>query len=127
MYIDRNEAIKRIRVALKKRTGRPWSVTGGRGTAWGWITVQAPPKRRVDHIQSETWDRANPDKLLFTEVAPPAGGNGLYTNLEDCAELAKIFSLDKLHIHAQGLSISPDSNEYYVYLAENGKKLEPTP
>jgi hypothetical protein len=127
MYVDRNEAIKRIRIALKKRTGKSWSVTGGRGTAWGWITVQAPPKRRVDHEQSSTWDRTQPDKPLFTEIGPPPGENGLYTSLEDCEELAEIFSLDKPHIHMQSLSISPDNNEYYVYLAENGRKPEPTP
>ena len=40
--MDRNEAIKRIRTALKSRSCLKWSVTGGRGTAWGWITVTAP-------------------------------------------------------------------------------------
>lgn len=44
--MDRDEAIRAIRAALRRRTGRPWSVTGGRGTAWGWITVTAPPSRR---------------------------------------------------------------------------------
>lgn len=44
---DRDEAIARIRAGLKKRTGRPWSVTGGRGTAWGWIRIGSPPARRV--------------------------------------------------------------------------------
>lgn len=127
MYIDRNEAIKRIRKALKKRTNKTWSVTGDRGTAWGWINVQAPPKRRVDHMQSGTWDRTQPDRLLFTEVAPPAGENGLCTSLEDCAELAKAFSLDKPHIHTQGLSISPDSREYYVRLVEHGEEPEKNP
>lgn len=42
---DRDEAILRIRKALKARTGRAWSVKGGRGTSWGWITVTAPPAR----------------------------------------------------------------------------------
>jgi hypothetical protein len=45
--MDRNTAIARIKTALKTRTGRTWSVTGGRGTAWGWITITAPPARRV--------------------------------------------------------------------------------
>ncbi len=35
--MDRDEAIKRIRAALKRRSGKLWSVTGGRGTSWGWI------------------------------------------------------------------------------------------
>lgn len=42
----RDEAITAIRAALRERTGRPWTVTGGRGTGWGWITLHAPPKRR---------------------------------------------------------------------------------
>ena len=42
---DRNEAIRLIRAALRRRTGRAWSVRGGRGTAWGWITITAPPAR----------------------------------------------------------------------------------
>lgn len=46
MTTDRNEAIRAIRAALRRRTGRPWSVTGGRGTAWGWITVTVPPSQR---------------------------------------------------------------------------------
>ena len=43
--MDRSEAIERIRKALKRRSGKTWSVTGGRGTAWGWIHVSAPPAR----------------------------------------------------------------------------------
>lgn len=43
--IDRNEAIKTIKAALKARSGKSWSVTGGRGTAWGWIKISVPPSR----------------------------------------------------------------------------------
>lgn len=39
----RNEAMTFIKAHLRRRTGRSWSVTGGRGTAWGWITVTALP------------------------------------------------------------------------------------
>ena len=45
-YIDRNEANKRIRAALKRKTGKTWSVSGSRGTAWGWIDISSPPRRR---------------------------------------------------------------------------------
>jgi len=41
--MDRNTTITTIRKALKRRSGKPWSVTGGRGTAWGWITIDALP------------------------------------------------------------------------------------
>jgi hypothetical protein len=44
---DRDEAIQRIKAALKRRSGKVWSVRGGSGTAWGWITVDAPPARRT--------------------------------------------------------------------------------
>jgi hypothetical protein len=56
MTTDRNETIIRIRKALKARSGKTWSVTGGRGTGWGWITIQAPPARRVDgYMTEEDW------------------------------------------------------------------------
>jgi hypothetical protein len=42
---DRDDAILRIRRGLRARTGRPWSVRGGRGTSWGWIRVTCPPAR----------------------------------------------------------------------------------
>ncbi len=42
----RDAVIKELRRLLKDRTGRTWSVTGGRGSSWGWISVSAPPKRR---------------------------------------------------------------------------------
>jgi hypothetical protein len=44
--MTRDEAIKRIRDGLKKRSGKSWSVCGGRGSAWGWIDIKSPPKRR---------------------------------------------------------------------------------
>lgn len=37
----RNATIAAIRSSLKQRSGKAWSVTGGRGTAWGWITIRA--------------------------------------------------------------------------------------
>jgi hypothetical protein len=43
--VSRDEAIKAIRSALKRRSGKTWSVKGGRGTGYGWITISAPPAR----------------------------------------------------------------------------------
>lgn len=62
--IDRNEAIRRIRDGLKARSGKPWSVTGGKGTAWGWITITAPPQRRGPHGEMTEADRAELGDLL---------------------------------------------------------------
>lgn len=41
MYIETNEACKRIKAALRRRSGKAWSVTHGRGTDYGWITIRA--------------------------------------------------------------------------------------
>lgn len=45
---DRDHTITTIRRTLRSRSGKSWSVTGGRGTAYGWITITAPPARRVN-------------------------------------------------------------------------------
>lgn len=92
VFTDRDEAIKAIRTSLKSRSGKTWSVTGGRGTAWGWITITAPPKRRVEY--------------------------GYMTN-EDGEELAQLLSLDR-PAHSQGISIpaSGDYREEYVARAQ---------
>lgn len=53
---DRDEAIKTIRAALKRRSGKTWSVRGGPkgGSDWGWITISSPPKRAADQWGSMT-------------------------------------------------------------------------
>jgi hypothetical protein len=50
----RDAVIRRIRSALKARSGKSWSVTGGRGTAWGWITIKSPPARALNQYGSMT-------------------------------------------------------------------------
>lgn len=65
---DRNEAIAIIRAELKRRSGKSWSVTGGRGTVWGWITVTAPPARRDRFGAMSDEDRAELAKLLGVDV-----------------------------------------------------------
>lgn len=40
-------ATKTIARLLRERTGRAWSVTRGRGTAYSWLTITAPSKRRA--------------------------------------------------------------------------------
>lgn len=87
--IDRYEAIVAIRTALKRRTGRTWSVTGGRGTAWGWITVTAPPKRRVD---------------------------GYYLSEDDAAVLGEAMGMEGA-AHMQGVSIAADTSYRIEYVA----------
>lgn len=62
--LDRDVAIKVIRNGLRERSGKPWSVTGGRGTAWGWITITAPPARRLEFGYMTDDDRAELGRLL---------------------------------------------------------------
>lgn len=89
--MDRDLAIKQIRAALKRRSGTTWSVTGGRGTAWGWITIDVPPARR-------TFDRnGNP--------------GGHYGHPSEYVRLAELLGLTR-PVHFQGESI-PASGDYY--------------
>lgn len=154
MHIDRNEAIKQIRENLKRRSGKTWSVTGDRGTAYGWLKVDVPPKQRTwRHTQTKTQNGVLP--------VPPVPGaiylgcdqtpsyyvdDGTITSYENDAwaqeavrsgrevifrweyedvmyefghmspsarkELGELFG--QRSVHHQGLSISPDSREYYV-------------
>ncbi len=62
--LDRDDAITQIRAALKQRSGKTWSITGGKGTAWGWITVDAPPRRRTwQYVQTKTPESPRPGAL----------------------------------------------------------------
>lgn len=42
---ERAAAIGAIRTALRQRSGKRWSVSGDRGTAYGWINICAPQSR----------------------------------------------------------------------------------
>lgn len=85
--MDRNQAISEIKQALRKRSGKSWSVTGGRGTSWGWLTIEATPARRVDFD---------------------------YTSEADREELAKLLGLDS--VHQQGVSIPASNGHYQEYV-----------
>jgi hypothetical protein len=97
--MDRDEAIARIRKALRTRTGRDWSVTGGRGTAWGWITIEAPPRRRVD-------ENGN------------TGASSYYTSAEDRATLAQALGLESVHFQGVSIPAASDYRQEYVDRAE---------
>ena len=66
--MERNEAIAAIKLALKQRSGRAWSVTGGRGTSWGWIRISAPPARLGEFRTLSDDDRAELSRLLGKDV-----------------------------------------------------------
>jgi hypothetical protein len=55
--ISRDEATRTIRTNLRRR-GLGWvSVRGGRGTAWGWITICAMPSKAANE-----WGSLTPDQ-----------------------------------------------------------------
>jgi hypothetical protein len=56
---DRNATIAEIKRALKTRSGQAWSVTGGRGTAYGWIHIDVRPAIRSNYDTA----RVGRDKL----------------------------------------------------------------
>ncbi len=94
---SRNATIKRIKAALKNRSGKSWSVTGGKGTAWGWITITAPPSRRE--------------------------GFG-YLSDADTLELTALLGLPRA-VHTQGENI-PSGYDYYGEYIDRAEGRTPT-
>lgn len=88
--MDRNEAITNIKVALKRRSGKSWSVRGGSGTAWGWIKISAMPKNLDEFGRMRDEDRAELAKLLGKEHVHQQGesipADGAYYQESDRAE-----------------------------------------
>lgn len=63
---------KAMKAALKARTGKVWSVTRGRGTACGWITITAPDAR-LDCGSMTKQDQAELSAALGLELAHHQG------------------------------------------------------
>ena len=93
--LDRESTIRAIRTALKERSGKDWSVRGGRGTAYGWITISAPPRRLVDG-----------------DLSP-----------EDAAELGSLLEIGKA-AHCQGVDV-PASLDYRREYVQRARGLKP--
>lgn len=98
---DRNLTIKALRKALKARTGRSWSVTGGRGTAWGWITIQAPPARQDGYSTSEE-DR----EILGQALGERVGHQGAFV---PASQDHRREILEQAH----GLAVSQGASQYW--------------
>jgi len=90
---DSKEDAKRIRTALKKISGKPWSVRLGKGTDYCWIQIDSPPKRQFP-MEGESYDR-------MTEA--------------DAHELAEMVGDDVTHpmallnFRVNSYSVSPDA------------------
>jgi hypothetical protein len=67
-YTDRDTAIAEIKKSLRKRSGKTWSVKGGKGTSWGWITITAPPARCNQFGSMNDEDRRELSELLGVDV-----------------------------------------------------------
>lgn len=122
---SRNEAIAEIKRALRERSGKTWSVTGGRGTAWGWITISAPPSRRGCAEQhrfatAETCGDCGADRQFVADYSCSAhvcdsrcyGG---YIVPAERVELAALLGL--AHVHPQGVNIAAGSDYRAEYVA----------
>lgn len=77
---SRNNVIKRIKAALHRR-GFDVSVTGGRGTAWGWIHIDllpsvekllTPEKRRAEYLKLNQALGLDPKCFTTSAVSVPA-------------------------------------------------------
>jgi len=91
---DRNEAIAEIKSALKQRSGKTWSVRGGKGTSWGWIKIDSPTSRKASEYG--------------------------YMSEQDRTELASLLGLES--VHQQGVSIAASSAYRREYIERaNGR------
>jgi hypothetical protein len=118
--MNRNETMKAMKAALEKRSGKRWSVTGGIGTAYGWLKITSPPARRTwGHRQVTPQTATARDTWEAYDTGEP--GRGMSPT--DRAELAKLLALDS--VPDAGESI-PSSNAYYEeFLARcEGRKPE---
>lgn len=109
---SRDETIKRIRTALKRRSGKQWSVTGGKGTAWGWITIEAPPARRTwGHRLKAGAISDRPEDYEGYDTGQP----GRCNTPQDRAELGQLMGFDG-PVHDQGISIASSSDYYQEHI-----------
>ena len=117
--MTRDEVIKEIRSALRRRSGRSWSVTGGRGTAWGWIRIDVPPSLRTSHAVLKVGAvTSRPEDYEEIDTGEPGGD----MTKADRAILGDLLGLPG-PVHCQGESI-PSGGDYYEEYVDraNGRK-----
>jgi hypothetical protein len=112
--LTRDTVIARIRKALKARSGKVWSVTGGRGTAYGWITIDAPPKRKTSHHILKDGLSDGPGNYDDVDTGIPGG----HMTLADRAELARLLGKESIHFQSESIPASSDYRREYLDRAE---------
>ena len=116
--LNRNEVITQIKKSLKRRSGKNWSVTGGRGTSYGWITIDAPPSRRtfINTPKQHNVVAMLPGLENWEEI--DTGKSGGHTGPADRAELARLLGLKTVHCQGESIPASSDYRQEYLDRAE---------
>lgn len=126
--LDSVTVAKRIRAALKARSGKDWSVTKGRGTGSGWIRIDAPKARlgcerahdydyRTNACQTPGCDAYRHINGLGSPCSGHTCTDDCYRNAithEDRAELAALLDIET--VHSQGVSIMASTDAYVEYI-----------
>ena len=110
---DRDVVIKTIRTNLRRRSGKDWSVKGGRGTAWGWIEIDAPPRRCTWTFVDVTGERDEFGNQRDEEVNDPSRRYG-HMSPDDRKELARLLGLETVHFQGVSIPASTDYRREYV-------------
>jgi len=141
---SRDAVVKRIKAALQKRSGKQWSVTGGRGTAYGWLQISVPKarlgcarlheydwqtnvcstcgKHRNEAFLEEEPTRRRKWLMSCPEHRCTEQCYGGYIVPEDREELAALLSLDD--VHTQGVQVMA-SHDAYVEYVDRAEGREP--
>ena len=108
--MDRNVVIKAIKTDLKRRSGRSWSVSGGTGSAYGWITIDALPAKRTARWELKAGEPDYPGNYIEVETGLPGG----HITPTDQKTLAKLLGIES--VHHQGVQIAASNAHYEEYL-----------
>lgn len=116
---DRDFAAKTIQSALRRRSHVNWTVKVGRGTARGWLTIDAPPKLKGWHFVLPPGAADYPENYIEAVTGKPYGHMGPHLR----KELAELLSLDR--VHHQGVNIPGQHDFYEEYMDRaNGAPVE---
>lgn len=117
---DRDGIIKAIKAALQTRSGKTWSVTGGKGTSWGWITINAPPARRTwTHLPKAGMGDCPPPGSEYWEPVD-TGEPGHSMSPAESEELARLLGKDQKSWQGESIPASSEHRREYLHRAMFG-------